>query len=116
MDEPYSTEPAFEDPETARLRAELEAQTARETAAVAEYKRLLLNTEPTLDPALITGDSFEAVRLSFEAARQALNHIRHELRAEMAAKVAPQLPIGRSTPGAPRTPLEKIKDGLSRGG
>lgn len=100
------------DDEASALRAELAARTAREEAALAQFRAALLATEPALDPGLVTGDSFETVHASFSAARASLARVRQALRDEAAARISAGAP-GRTVP-SPRTPLEKIREGLAR--
>lgn len=100
--------------EVVALRAELEAREERERSALEQFRTALLATEPEMDPGLVTGDSFESIHASFGAARSSLARVREALRLELAG----QVPVG--APGRTRepyrTPLEKIRDGLGRGG
>ena len=98
--------------ELATLRDELSARKEREAAALTQFRAALLATEPTIDAALVTGDSFEELHASFAAARASLARVREAVRLEMAARVPAGAP-GRTVP-PPRTPLEKIREGLSR--
>lgn len=98
--------------ELATLRGELAARKEHEAAALHQFRGALLATEPTMDAALVTGDSFEELHASFAAARASLARVREAVRLEMAARVPAGAP-GRTVP-PPRTPLEKIRDGLSR--
>lgn len=98
--------------ELATLREELSGRREREAAALNQFRAALLATEPTMDAALVTGDSFEELHASFAAARASLARVREAVRLEMAARVPTGAP-GRSVP-PPRTPLEKIREGLSR--
>ncbi|MBA4179475.1 MAG: hypothetical protein C0506_02705 [Anaerolinea sp.] len=99
-------------PEAEALRAEIALRTAREAAALAQFRAALLATEPEMDPAMVSGDSFDSIHASFAAARASLARVREALRLEMAARVPAGAP-GRVVPPA-RTPLEKIREGLSR--
>ena len=106
------TPAAAESPEVVALRAQLEAREARERSALDQFRTTLLATEPEMDPGLVTGDSFESIHASFGAARSSLARVREALRQELAGQVPMGAP-GRSRQPY-RTPLEKIRDGLSR--
>ena len=108
QDQALSSEDAVE---VAALRAELDARAGRERAALEQFRAALLLTQPEMDPALVTGDSFETIHASFGAARASLARVREALRLEAAG----QIPMG--APGRTReryrSPLQKIRDGLS---
>ncbi len=97
--------------EVAALRSQLSDREAREKAALDQFRAALLLTQPEMDPALVTGDSFETIHASFGAARASLARVREALRLEAAG----QIPMG--APGRTReryrSPLQKIRDGLS---
>ena len=103
--------PSEDAAEVTALRAELEARHGRERAALEQFRAALLLTQPEMDPALVTGDSFETIHASFGAARASLARVREALRLEAAG----QIPMG--APGRTReryrSPLQKIRDGLS---
>lgn len=81
-------------------------------AALARLRDLLLASDPAIDPALVWGDSIEALEASFVAARAVVARVREAVRREQAAAIPVGAP-GR-TPTAPVTPLEKIRAGLSQ--
>lgn len=98
--------------EAQALREEVARFAAREEAALLQFRTALLATEPAMDSALVSGETFESVHASFVAARASLARVRESLRSELSARVPAGAP-GRSRP-QPRTALQKIRDGLSR--
>lgn len=92
---------------------ELLAAAAAANADLLERLRLaLLASDPSIDPALVTGSTPEEVETSFAAAQRMVAGIREAVRREHAAPIPAGAP-GRVTAG-PATPYDKIRSGLSR--
>jgi hypothetical protein len=89
-----------------------EVPPAAEQAALGRLRELLLASDPAVDPALVAGDSAEALEASFVAAQAVVARVRESVRRELSAAIPVGAP-GR-TPAAPATPLEKIRAGLAR--
>jgi hypothetical protein len=81
-------------------------------AALGRLRELLLAADPAVDPALVSGDSVEALEESFVAARAMVARVRDAVRREQAAAIPVGAP-GR-TATMPASPLEKIRAGLAR--
>jgi hypothetical protein len=106
--------------ELEELRAQLaerdEALVAARAAhdhAVARLREALLAAEPTLDPALVAGETVEDVEASFAAARETLARVREAVRREAAAAIPAGTALRQNGQGA-MTPLDKIRAGLAR--
>jgi hypothetical protein len=103
-------EPEMEEEPLAATEGEEPSPAAQ--AALGRLRSLLLTSDPAVDPALVSGDSVEALEASFVAAQAVVARVRESVRREMAATIPVGAP-GR-TPTAPATPLEKIRAGLAR--
>jgi len=93
------------------LRAELAIRDAAHGLALERLRAALLASDPAVAPELVSGSSVEAIEASFAAARAMADRVRETLRREQAAAI-PGGPIHRS-PSTPKTPLEKIRAGLT---
>lgn len=93
------------------IAGEVPAAEVERVAAIARLREALLASEPAIDPALVEGDSLEALEASFASAQAAVSRIREMLRAEMAAAI-PAGNTDRRT-SIPATALEKIRAGLA---
>ena len=91
---------------------EVPAAEVERVAAIARLREALLASEPAINPALVGGDSLEALEASFASAQAAVSRIREMLRAEMAAAI-PAGNTDRRT-SIPATRLEKIRCGPCR--
>jgi len=90
---------------------QLAGQADASRAALERLKAALLASEPALDPAMVQGDTVEAVEQSFADATKLLRRVRDEVRRELAVQVPAGAP-GRSG-FRPRTPFDKIRHGLA---
>lgn len=95
-----------------RLEADLAASRASQELAVQRLREALLAREPALDPSMVTGATVEEVEASFAAATGVLARLRETVTRETAHRVPAGAP-GRAR-FVPRTPFEKIREGLSR--
>ena len=99
------------DPELESLRAALSQRDDAHRATLDRLREALLSSEPSIDAAMVTGETLEEMEASFAAARTMLARVREAIRREHAAAIPAGAP-GR-TPPAPVTPLDKIRSGLS---
>jgi hypothetical protein len=106
---PMAPEQRSLDAALAEREAELDAARERELALVARLREALAATDPALTPSLISGATLEEIEASYAAALAAVARARAAMRAPSVGAGAP----GRLAP--PRTPFEKIRDGLSSG-
>lgn len=99
--------------EVEALQAEVEAARTSTREAAARYRELLLASEPSLPPDLVTGASIAEVDASAESARLTVAQVRQHLEQQAQALRVPAGPPGRVPPdlGA-LTPGEKIRLGL----
>lgn len=91
---------------------ELAASQEAGRAAVERLKAALVAANPAIDAALLTGDTVDEVESSFTAASALVERVREQLRREQAAAIPAGAPP-RGQP-APRTAIEKIREGLAR--
>src|SRR5690606_36518538 len=91
--------------------AELLARSESERHLLDRYREALLAGEPDIDPALVTGDSLDAIDTTFAAAKEMVDRLRGELTPGV-QRVSPGAP-GRRVTG-PATAFEKIREGLAR--
>jgi len=96
----------------ARAEEELAASRAANRDAVEHLRAALIAGNPLFDPALIRGDTIDEVEASFATARDLVERIRDRVRREQAAAI----PAGAPARGhvAPRSAIEKIREGLAR--
>jgi hypothetical protein len=92
--------------------AELAASREAGIAAVERLKSALIAANPAIDATMLAGESVEEVEASFAAAAALVERVRDQVRREHAAAI----PAGAPARGAaaPRTAIEKIRDGLAR--
>lgn len=92
--------------------AELAASHEAGRAALERLKAALIATNPAIDPAMLGGETVEEVEASFSAAAALVERVREQVRRESAAAIPAGAPVRGAA--APRTAIEKIRDGLSR--
>lgn len=97
--------------ETEALHAAIAASGEAQRATLARLRQAFLESDPALDPALLSGDTLEELEASYAAAKTMLANIRDSLRREQAAAI----PAGASGRTSPRhlTAIEKIRAGLA---
>jgi hypothetical protein len=91
--------------------ATLQASQDAERATAERLRQVLLNSEPALEPSMVTGSTIAEVEATFAAARAVLT----KLREVVASETAGRIPVG--APGraksTSRSPFEKIRGGLA---
>lgn len=90
---------------------ELAASRETSRAAVERLKAALIAANPAIDAELLTGETVDAVEASFAAATALVERVRERLRREQAAAIPAGSPLRGQA--APRTAIEKIRDGLA---
>jgi hypothetical protein len=99
----------------ASLRALLDDAAQRERAAAARYREIVVRSEPSLPPDLISGDTIDAVDASVTAAREIAGRVRSHIEAQAQAARVPAGAPQRSGPDlSAMTPDQKIKYGLAQ--
>lgn len=93
------------------LRARLAASDAAQAATLARLRETLLDRDPAIDAAMVTGETLEELEASFTAALAVVERVRESVRRERAALIPAGAP-GRNAP-APKTAIEKIRKGLA---
>lgn len=116
MDDNATTTPeltleALQD-QLAEREAELAASREAGRAAIERLKAALIATNPAIDPAMLAGETVDAVEASFAAAAALVERVREQVRRESAASVPAGAPPRAAA--TPRTAIEKIREGLSR--
>ncbi|MCX7618446.1 hypothetical protein [Tepidiforma sp.] len=80
--------------------------------AIARLREALAAAEPALDPALLSGDTVEALEASYAAAKETLARIREAVRREAAAAIPAGAAL-RQQGRAAMSAIEKIRAGLA---
>jgi hypothetical protein len=105
---------AFET-DIASLRGLLDDAAQREREAASRYRDLVVRSDPSLPPDLITGDTVDAVEASLAAAREIAGRVRSHIEAQAQAVRVPAGAPQRAGPDlSAMTPDEKIKYGLTQ--
>ncbi len=96
----------------AQREAELAASYEAGRTAVERLKSALIAANPAIDATMLAGETVDEVEANFATATALVARIREQVRRESAASI----PAGAPPRGAaaPRTAIEKIRDGLSR--
>lgn len=114
MDETATGDPTVESlqGQLAEREAELAASHEAGRAAIERLKSAFIAANPAIDPAMLSGETVDEVEASFAAATALVERVREQLRREGAASI----PAGAPARGhvAPRTAIEKIREGLAR--
>lgn len=85
--------------------------------AVGAYKSLLISSNPSVPPEMITGNSIREIDASLESARNLVSRVRLAVEAEISAGRVPAGAPPRSAPDTEGlTSREKIQYGLAKGG
>ena len=91
--------------------AALESNASHQQELIGRLREALVAANPLIPPELVRGETLEELEANVEAARQVVDRVREQV----ATTQAPDL--GGGSPGRvtdlPRTPREKIRDGLA---
>ena len=97
------------DNEMATLKQAMAESEEKLTEAVANYKDLVIQSNPEVPEELVTGDTIEAINESLEKAKTLVSRVRQGLETEIAsAKVPAGAPIRTPPDLSALSPREKI--------
>jgi multidrug resistance efflux pump len=103
------------DADLAAVRSQLDEQETGARRAAERFRELVLEADPLLPPALITGDTIEEIDAAVRRARDAASHVRERLQnRDRDARVPAGSPARGGPDVAGMTPEQKIRYGLAQ--